>query len=103
MTSVAGTVAYIGEAADAAAYRLAGAQTAAPAAEEVASAFERALTSSRLVIVSARCAAQIAPARLEAALARIEPLVLIAPELDEPPHALDPATRVARQLGLETQ
>ncbi|MGE5338292.1 MAG: hypothetical protein ACM3PU_10710 [Gemmatimonadota bacterium] len=103
MTRIAGTVAYIGEAADAAAYRLAGALAAAPAAEVVGNVFERALASSRVVIVSARSAAHIAPARLEAALARIEPLVLIAPAPDEPAHPLDPATRVARQLGLETQ
>jgi hypothetical protein len=27
--------------------------------------------------------------------------VLITPDADTPPHPLDPATRVARQLGLE--
>ena len=96
------TVAYLGEAADAAAFRLAGADALAPPAEDVAAAFERALASARVVILSARCAAQLAPARLEAALARLQPLVLITPDTDTPPHPLDPATRVARQLGLET-
>jgi len=103
MSAAKSTVAYIGEAAEAAGFRLAGAHAAAPAAEDVPAAFAAALASAQVVIVSARGAAQLAPARLEAALALMRPLVLIVPAVDEPPHPLDPATRVARQLGLEMQ
>jgi vacuolar-type H+-ATPase subunit F/Vma7 len=103
MSEVSSTVTYIGDAAEAAGFRLAGAYAAAPAMEDVPAVFAQALASSQVVIVSARCAAQIAPARLESALALARPLVLIAPATDEPPHPLDPATRVARQLGLDMQ
>jgi vacuolar-type H+-ATPase subunit F/Vma7 len=103
MSAAKSTVAYLGDAADAAGYRLAGAYALAPAGEDVPAAFAQALASSQVVIVAARCAAQIPPARLEAALAQLRPLVLIEPVADEPPHPLDPATRVARQLGLELQ
>jgi vacuolar-type H+-ATPase subunit F/Vma7 len=94
------TIAYLGDAAEAAGFRLAGAVAISPAPDEVESAFARALASARVVIVSARCASLLAPARLEAALTKSHPLVLIAP--GEPVHPLDPAARVARQLGLET-
>lgn len=97
------TFAYLGEAAEAAAFRLAGAEAQAPEADEVDAAFERALATARVVIVSPRCAALLAPVRLDAALARVPPLVLIAPMPNEAPPALDPAARVARQLGLELQ
>jgi len=97
------TVAYIGEAAEAAGFRLAGAHATAPAAEEVMTAFTAALASAQVVIVSSRCAAQLPPAQLETALALPRPLVLIEPATDGSPHLLDPATRVARQLGLDMQ
>lgn len=94
------TVAYLGSAPEAAGFRLAGALT--PATGTVADAFELALAQAAVVIVAAEVAAEIPAARLEAALARSAPLVVIAPQRGEPPHPLDPAERVRRQLGLET-
>ncbi len=92
-------VAYLGDAPEAAGFRLAGALAFAPAPDEVEAAFAQALAAARVVIVDARCALRIAPARLEKALMRTHPLVLIAPGAAA--HPLDPAARVVRQLGLE--
>ncbi len=100
MKEARATVAYLGDAAEAAGFRLAGAVAMTPAPDEVDAAFARALASARVVIVGARCAQQLAPSRLEAALMKTQPLVLIVPA--GPAHPLDPAARVARQLGLET-
>jgi vacuolar-type H+-ATPase subunit F/Vma7 len=92
-------VAFIGEELPAAGYRLAGAAVRTPGAGEELAALQAARAEADLVLVSARLAARIAPAALEAVLAAPQPLALVVPELDGEALHPDAAERARRLLG----
>jgi hypothetical protein len=96
------TVAYLGNALDAAGWRLAGALTFTPAAGEAVAAMAAARQAAALVLLDRETACALPADVLEPALAALQPLVLVLPDaVDAPPPAFDPAERVQRQLGLE--
>ena len=93
--------AYIGNALEAAAWRLAGAAAFAPDAGDETLALKQASRAAEVVLLEAQVAARLPPAVLEAALARVSPLVAIVPDTNTAPLPIDPPERVRRQLGLE--
>lgn len=86
------SIIYLGSEAEAAGFRLAGIEARAVAAGSEAAEFARALDEATLLLVGARCAARLPPARLAAARAAPQPLVLV---LDD----TDVAEPVRRLLG----
>jgi|GEM_PF-5659836 len=98
------TVAYIGNELDAAGWRLAGALTLVPAAGDERAALAQARSAAALVLVAGEVARALPGDCLEPALAALAPLLLVLPdEAGARPHALDPAERVRRLLGLEAE
>lgn len=93
------TLAFVGDALDAAGFRLAGVRTFAPRPGEERAAFAQALAAAAAVFVTPAVAAKLDAAELERALAAGTPLVAIVP--DEAPAPFEPAERVRRQLGVE--
>jgi vacuolar-type H+-ATPase subunit F/Vma7 len=92
---------YIGDEVTAAGYRLAGAQVRVPAPSEAGAALEEARALAPLVLVSAAIAAYIDAAQLRAALAALQPLVLIVPDSRGEVVRPDLAARLRGQLGME--
>jgi vacuolar-type H+-ATPase subunit F/Vma7 len=98
------TVAYVGNEIDAAGWRLAGALTLVPAAGGERAALAEARAAAALVLVAGEVARALPAECLEPALAALQPLLLVLPdEAGARPHALDPAERVRRLLGLEAE
>ena len=93
---------FLGDELSAAGFRLAGVDARVPSPGEEAGCFEKALKEGRVVLVGSRCANAIAPAMLEAALALLDPMVMIVPDWDGTLLANDPANKVRRVLGVET-
>lgn len=94
---------YLGNALDAAGWRLAGAQALAPAPGTEAQAFTEALQTASLVLLSAEVARALPAEQLDAALAALHPLVLLLPDpASTAALPADPAQRVRRQLGIES-
>ena len=93
-------LAYVGNAVDAAGFRLAGARVYSPAAGEETAALAHARDIAQVVLLSSEVAAALPRGELEAALAAVQPLAAILPEVGEI-SPLDPAERVRAQLGLE--
>lgn len=98
------SLAYIGNALDAAGWRLAGALTLTPDDGGAVQALDQARRSAAIVFVSSEVARALPLAVLEPALAALHPLLLVLPD-DSGAHplAVDPAERVRRQLGLEAE
>jgi len=94
-------LAYVGDAFDAAGFRLAGARVFSPAPGGEAAALAQARSVAQLVLLSAEAAAALPRGDLEAALAALQPLVAIVPGAGGAVSPLDPAERVRAQLGLE--
>lgn len=92
---------YVGDEVTAAGYRLAGAQVRTPAAGEENAAFTDALSLAPLVLVSAAVAARVDAAQLRAALAALQPLVLIVPDARGEVVRPDLAARLRGQMGME--
>lgn len=90
-------VAYVGNEASAAGYRLAGARPYVPLAGAVGAALERACAESDVVILSAVCAQRLSAARVESLVSQVTPLLFVAP--DAPLE--DIGARLRRELGLE--
>jgi len=97
---VSAAFAYIGNALDAAGFRLAGVRASAPESGDVLAAFEAA-AGCQAVFITPAAAAQLPRPLLEAAMTAARPLVVLVPE-DGAPSPLDPAERVRAQLGLES-
>jgi vacuolar-type H+-ATPase subunit F/Vma7 len=95
------TIAYVGNAVEAAGFRLAGARVFSPPAGGEAAALAKARTAARVVLLSAEAAEAIPRADLDAALAALQPLTAIVPRRGGELSAADPAERVRAQLGLE--
>lgn len=97
------TLAYLGNAHDAAGWRLAGAIATAPMPGTEVQAFRAALSAAAVVLVATEVARELPAELLEPALAALQPLVLVLPDAaGGAPLASDPAERVRRQLGLES-
>jgi len=94
-------VAYIGDEASAAGFRLAGATVIVPRPGEEAAALAAARDRAALVLISAAPAARIPARDIEAAQAALAPLTLIVPDLRRTVPLPDPAQRLRRQLGLD--
>lgn len=94
-------VAFIGSAAPAAGYRLAGARTWSPQPGDETAALAAAMAQADLVVLSAELARRLPESLLEEATLRLSPLVLIEPDGGAPSPALDPVSRARRQLSLE--
>jgi hypothetical protein len=98
------TLAYLGNALDAAGWRLAGAVVDSPLPGSEVAAFAAARASAAVVLVSSEVARALPMDVLEPALAALQPLVLVLPDdSGTRPLAFDPAERVRRQLGLEPE
>jgi vacuolar-type H+-ATPase subunit F/Vma7 len=92
---------YLGDEVTGAGYRLAGAQVRVPAPREANAAFEEACATGPLVLVSAAVAVHIDAGLLRAALAALQPLVLIVPDAQGEVPRPDLAARLRGQLGME--
>jgi vacuolar-type H+-ATPase subunit F/Vma7 len=93
------TVAYIGNALDGAAFRLAGARCWVPESDDAGPAFDAACESAEVVFIEPAVANALPRERLDAALSAGRPLTVIIPR--PVVNELDPAERVKRLLGLE--
>jgi vacuolar-type H+-ATPase subunit F/Vma7 len=93
-------LAYVGEAAEAAGFRLAGARVFSPAPGEELAALSQAREAAQIVLLSAEVAAALPRAELESAQAALRPLLAIVPR-GRDISVRDPAERVRHQLGLE--
>jgi len=94
-------ITYLGDAASAAAFALAGIAAHAPAPGEERAAFERACAQSGVVLLGTQCALGLPPAMLEDALLRLAPLVAILRDPAQPAALPDAALRARRHLGLD--
>jgi vacuolar-type H+-ATPase subunit F/Vma7 len=94
-------LAYVGDAVNAAGFRLAGARVFSPAPGEEAPALAQARSAAKVVLLSGEVAAALPRGELEAALAALQPLVAIVPASGGKVSPADPAERVRAQLGLE--
>ena len=98
------TLAYLGNAHDAAGWRLAGAEVNSPSPGAELQALAAARAAAAVVLVSSEVARALPLHELEAALAALDPLVLVLPDdSGRTLLAVDPAERVRRQLGLEAE
>lgn len=95
------TVAFVGDAPRAAGYRLAGVRTWSPAPGGEVAAFDAALAQAGVVLLSATIAQRLPASLLEGACTRAFPLVMIEPDPGMSALAIDPVSRVRRQLSLE--
>ncbi len=93
-------LAYVGNAIDAAGFRLAGVQSWAPEAGGELVAFQAARTAAEAVFITIAVAEQLPRPELNAALMAGRPLLVLIPE-GGAPNPLDPAERVRSQLGLD--
>jgi vacuolar-type H+-ATPase subunit F/Vma7 len=90
-------VAYVGNEASAAGYRLAGVRPYLPAAGDVGPALDQACAESDVVLLSAACARRLPAVRVESLARQVAPLLLVVP--DAPLE--DIGARLQRELGLE--
>ena len=91
---------YIGDEPSAAGYRLAGLDTTVCTQGGESEAFEQALKTATIVLVSSAVAARIQPARLHDALIALTPLVAIVPVLDGSVPLPDVGARARADIGL---
>jgi len=93
-------IAYVGSAPVASAFRLAGADTHAPAKGEELEAFERARRTADVVLLGNDVAASLPPHALENALVSLAPLVAVIHDSEGAPLP-SAADRARRQLGFD--
>jgi hypothetical protein len=86
---------------EAAGWRLAGAEVTCLAADTAARELAGVRRTAALIVLSPGGAALLPASALDAALAAPEPLTVLLPT--EPLVAADPAERVRRQLGLDSE
>ena len=90
-------IAYVGNEADAAGYRLAGARPCVPSDGAVEAAVDEACAAADALILSAACARQLPAARLDALVSQVSPLVFVVPEAS----LEDIGAKLRRELGLD--
>jgi vacuolar-type H+-ATPase subunit F/Vma7 len=93
--------AYVGDAVQAAGFRLIGAQCWVPDPGSERAAFRAARAAAEAVFITSAIAEKLPRVELDAALAAGRPLLLLIPTPGAGPSPLDPAERVRAQLGLE--
>jgi vacuolar-type H+-ATPase subunit F/Vma7 len=93
---------FIGDEISASAYRLAGIETRTPAPNELTVALEQALRESDLVLITAQYAQQLHANELAKMQARIQPLLLVVPDVRGQVPVPDFAEALRSQLGVET-
>ena len=98
--SASAALAYVGNAIDAAGFRLAGVRSWAPEAGAELAAFRAARADSEAVFITVAIAERLPRSELDAALAAGRPVLALIPEPGKP-SPLDPAERARLQLGLE--
>jgi vacuolar-type H+-ATPase subunit F/Vma7 len=91
---------YLGDDIAAAAWRLAGLRTVVAEPGREADALEQARVEAPWVLVSAACAANIAPGLLQRVIAAASPLVVVVPDLQGVAPLPDLPARLRAQLGL---
>lgn len=92
---------FIGDEVTAAGYRLAGARTLIPEPGAVPLAFEQALDDAELVIITAACSIELQPRRLDDAIRRADPLILVVPDAANRVTPPDLSVEVDRVLGID--
>ena len=92
---------FIGDEVTASGWRLAGARAIVVDAGTVAQAFEAALDDADLLLITAAAAAGLDGERLDAAVRRAEPPVLVVPDAAERIAPPDLDRQVDRVLGIE--
>jgi vacuolar-type H+-ATPase subunit F/Vma7 len=95
------TPVFIGDEVSASGWRLIGVRAIAVDGDAVAQAFEAALDDAELLLVTAACAEELDGARLDAAVRRARPLVLVVPDAANRLAPPDLDRRVDRVLGIE--
>lgn len=93
---------FIGDEVTAAGYRLAGARTLVPAPDEMPAAFTAALEQAEIVFITAASAEYLDGKRLDAAIRRADPLILVVPDAAGRTAPPDTGASVDRVLGIET-
>jgi vacuolar-type H+-ATPase subunit F/Vma7 len=92
---------FIGDEVTAAGYRLAGLDARVAGAAEATPAFLQALREAPpLLLVTAECAATLPPEALDAALARLDPPVVVVPDAGNRVPPPDLLARVRAALGI---
>jgi len=94
-------IAYVGNAATASAFGLAGAATHTPAPGEELEAFERARESADVVLLGNDVAASLPASALENALISLAPLVAVVHDSEGRAAVPTAADRARRQLGFD--
>ena len=92
---------FIGDEISAAAYRLAGARTRIPEADQLVSALHEACADSELVLITAEYAQRLPQDVLNQAQSGLRPLVLVVPDVRERVLLPDLETELRSQLGVE--
>ena len=92
---------FIGDEVTASAWRLIGARTIIVDDDDVAGVFDRALAGAELVLITAPCAATLEGDRLDKAVRRARPLVLVVPDAAGRLAPPDLDVAIDRVLGIE--
>lgn len=93
---------FIGDEIAATAYRQAGIRTHPVRSGEAASAIEKALAETELLLITPACADELGDERLHAVMRRARPLLLIVPDAEGRSALPDIDAAVDRVLGIET-
>ena len=91
---------YIGDAASAAGYRLAGLRVQVPDSKDIRAEIELACNDAPLVLLGADIAGQLPVAELDRLLSRVAPAVVVVPDVRGRAQLPDLATRLRQQLGV---
>jgi vacuolar-type H+-ATPase subunit F/Vma7 len=91
---------YIGDEVSAAGYRLAGLQVRVPAADEVAAVIETVCSQASLVLLGSDFASRMPRQQLDELLSRVEPAVVVVPDIRARTPLPDLAHRLRTQLGV---
>lgn len=92
---------FIGDEISASAYRLAGADVRVPKFDQLTAAVKRACAESDLVLVTAEYAERLPFDELAQMQARLQPLVLVVPDVRTRVPVPDLAKQLRSQLGVE--
>ncbi len=91
---------YIGDEVSACGYRLAGLETHVPAGDNLSAELNNIIKDAALVLLSAEIAGRLPDDQRERLLARIQPPVVVVPDVRGHAQLTDMATRLRKQLGV---
>jgi vacuolar-type H+-ATPase subunit F/Vma7 len=91
---------YIGDEVSAAGYRLAGLQVHVPPADAVLEAVEVACDGAPLVLLGSDLASRVPAQQLDELLSRLQPAVVVVPDIRGRAGLPDMARRLRKQLGV---